>query len=181
MNRNLLLALVSAVLAAVAAHADRPQASQPARRFQQNRQLIQALVASGLRLARQTEPLERAQTCRATASLLADEIDQAARQRQTDRTAELGRHFGTLLRGVAFNLRAAGRQIPPGSADEPSLLQVGDEVQKLARPVEQHLAQVQQLSSDRRDLQQALDAVAGGRREVQHALADRIPPAPRKP
>ncbi len=125
MTRRLLLSLFFAGLTAItqAAHSPPPDPEDEGARFRRNLALLEALVQSSVKQVQAVEPLPQAEACAEAARPFLTEIQAAAEQGDAARVAELGRHLQDLLeRGVAANLRAARRQIPNGSAEEPRLL-----------------------------------------------------------
>jgi hypothetical protein len=177
MSRLVLLPLTLALLVAALAEGQNPPPRPPdAVRFQQlqrNRALIQLLVQGGLRLAAENDPVRRAAYCSGMARRLADEVEQAARDQETDRAVELGSHLERLLQaGVAGSLGVARRRIPPGSAEETELRRVARRVADLTRPLEDLLNSMD--DNDAGDLRQVLHQVHDARRQVDRSIK---PPA----
>jgi hypothetical protein len=86
--------------------------------FRRNRALIEWMVDNSLKLLEKDEPLHRATVCREMADQLAEEIRQANKGSDGARAVELARHLNVLLKqGVAANLKAASKVIPPGTSE----------------------------------------------------------------
>jgi hypothetical protein len=137
--------LVLALLLPLAFAEDAPRQPTSAERvelFQRNQVLIQTLVQSGLRLAKEEEPLPRAEACGDAAQRLAEEIRQAVANHEQARLTELGQHLQALLdNGVVANLRKARRQIPAGSTYEKNLFAVRDRITAELATLEKFLAE----------------------------------------
>jgi SAM-dependent MidA family methyltransferase len=145
--------------------------------LKQNRLLIQDLVDGGLRLASAEDSLKRALCCSDLAGSVAFEIRKAAEEREGARAAEMGEHFQALLQhGIADNLNQLRAQTPPGSSQDLEMRRLAEQVAKMAQPVEQQLQKVS--ASDPEDMHHALQAVQGGRTEVEKSLA--LPGSPRE-
>jgi hypothetical protein len=133
--------------------------------LQRDQELIETLVDSGLALAGQDDPLERAAQCNKLADSLAKEIRHAGVDRDGARVAELGRHLRVVLEsGVADNLRVARSAIARGSPRERTLL----EFSTLVKDVEAQLRQVPH--TEARQMDPALDAARQGLKEVENAI-----------
>jgi len=110
--------------------------------FQQNGELIRALVQGGLQLATEEDPLRRADYCSSIAEQLAAELHGAASRGDKVRCAELGGHLHALLEhALVPNLHIARRQIPTGSLLEKHLQEVSHRVSDIVAPLEIQLAQ----------------------------------------
>jgi hypothetical protein len=139
-----------------------------------NRALIEELVVGGLRLAGEDDALHRADRCRDLAERLADELRQAAADRESDRAAELGEHLGALLRhGVAGNLRTVRRESSPSSTREIELQRVGGQVRDLVAMLEESLRGEQPTAGD---LRRVLRGVREAGAEVEKLL--KVPAQP---
>lgn len=148
--------------------------AEQVRRLHRNRGLIHELVAGGLRLASESDPLKRAGYCNGMAISLADEIDKAARNLEGPRALELGRHYQAMLkRGVAMNLSTAGQRHQPGSAGEKQMLLLGSQVVRIAQPLQNQLERASLDRDAHEDMQNALQSVFEGRTEVEKALKGR--------
>ncbi|OAI38895.1 hypothetical protein AYO40_06230 [Planctomycetaceae bacterium SCGC AG-212-D15] len=133
------------------------------KQLKRNRNLIQALVEGGVRLAKLDDTLERAESCKQLAKSLASEIREAAQHREGERTAEMGQHFRDLLQlGVAVNIRSVRPSLPHGSLAEKHMYDVRDSFSGIAQSLEMELAA-------RTELQSTLDAIRGGRVQVENA------------
>lgn len=149
-----------------------PPADQ-ARLLSRNRALLQATVAGSLEIAGLDSALERVDSCQRLVRIWLREVEAAARSGDVSRASEMCDHMNTLAdRGVASNLRAARRQIPPSTAEEQRLFQRRD---LAVRDLEQIENVLSELVRARRDLQTILDQVQSVRRVVATA-AD--PPKP---
>jgi hypothetical protein len=145
--------------------ADGP-APTPARvqQLRKNRFLVRSLVQSGLALAGQDDPIQRATSCSTLAQSLGDEIERAADDRENERAAELAGHLQTLLKkGVAANLQQMWSPAFSGSAREPEIRQVGRQLKEALRPLESRLRN----ATDDPLLQQVHQGVADGLRAVE--------------
>jgi hypothetical protein len=181
--------LSSAQLSPVVAAPDtRPVLLNPveqARQFQQNCGLILALVNSSIRLAAEADPLARADVLiqrNGVTERLAQEIQQAAVNRDGARAAELGQHYRSVLRGgVAANLTSASRIVQPGSTGEQDMRRIGARAVAVCEPVQQQLQLAAEDLATRDDMQRAWQAVRDGRSEVERALSTRHGPIDRRP
>lgn len=145
-----------------------------ARRLHRNRPLIKSLVDGGLLLAAESDPLKRAGVCNVMADNLADEIKNAAKQREGPRALELGKHYQALLQsGVALNLSTARLRYQPGSVGEKQMLHLGAQVVKIARPLQDQLERASRDPDVHEDMQLALQSVFEGRTEVEKSLKGR--------
>lgn len=134
--------------------------------LKRNRDLIADLVDGGVRLVREDEPIKRANSCRGMAQRLASEIRQAARNRDSARAVEMGQHFRDLLTGgIAQNVATVRPTVQGGSMLERDMKQVGEWVNALTAPLEDQLARAGDA-----DMRNALDAIHGGRTEVERAI-----------
>lgn len=134
------LVLAGTILAAAQEPAASADDTVTARALHRNRELIQALVRSGLSLAAEEDPVKRADSCNELALRFAGEIGQAATRHDNNRAIELSDCFYALLKqGVAFNLSTARRLTPPGSAHELEINRVGDRASHLTEPLEKLL------------------------------------------
>lgn len=171
--RQLLLlpvALASFGVLALAGDIDSPPAAEKAQRFHRNRDLVQTLVDSGLRLASEESPLRRADHCNDLAQRLADEIRQAATAREGYRALELGDHLKDLLHdGVASLLRNSRDLIDDSSPGQKELKRIQNNVGKVTQPVEEYLKGMDD-EENREQLEQAWRAVQKGREEVDNVL-----------
>jgi hypothetical protein len=173
MNRYRILPLVVCALTALAL-ADGPSSVPVSdariRQLERNQDLLEALVNGGVSLARAEDRLKRVQCCNNIVQSLADEIKRAAKDRDSDRAVELGKHLHDLLeRGVAGNLTKESQQIPGGSARMKDLRLVRAKATKIIAPLEENLL-LAAAGDDPDHMQEALQAVQEG----QAALADAI-------
>jgi hypothetical protein len=97
-------------------------AADQLRLLRANRLLLDDLIGRGIELGAADSPLDRAAACQATAHALAVAIQRAAEAQDTDRVAEIGEHFETVVRdGLGPTLDEARRVTPPGSPGEKKL------------------------------------------------------------
>jgi hypothetical protein len=119
MKRRLLLFAMAVVLVPAAAAENSPaplSTAEQARRFEQNLPLLQCLIEGSLHLADTADPLQRAQDCELLAEKLATALGEGVEKADRARIEELSAHLQAVLsQGLAANLRAAGKQVPPGS------------------------------------------------------------------
>src|SRR4051812_43463174 len=94
----LLLPVLVGLLATLVWAGDSPSGTERARLFQRDRDLIETLVDQGLRLAGEDDPLKRADCCNGVVKHLADELRQAADNREGARMAELSLHLHAVLK-----------------------------------------------------------------------------------
>jgi hypothetical protein len=172
MNRILVVPLVVIALAALAL-ADQPSSAPVKeariRQLERNQDLLEKLVQGGVDLAKAEDRLKRVRCCNEMLKSLADEIKQAAKEHDSDRALELGKHLHDLLeRGVAGNLTRESRQIPGGSARMEDLRLVRAKATKIIAPLEEELQKT--ASGDADDMKDALEVVQKG----QAALAGAI-------
>jgi hypothetical protein len=169
-RRGVLPASVPAALLAALSEA-RPPAAEPssadrARSFGRDRGLIVQLVAGGVSLANQSDPLLRARCCNGLVKSLAAEIGKAARQREGTRVGELGLHLRSLLvDGVGENLSQA-RAHKRGSADEEAARKVENETDGFLTQLDRDLQGVERMEG----LDKAQEAI--------HAWKDQREPTP---
>ena len=145
--------------------------------FQNDQRLIRALVDAGMRLAEEEDTLKRAALCNGLAAHLAQEIQQAAANKDGERVTLLGRYLQTMLdRGVARIVRQARSKLPAGSPREEEVKQVGREVARFLQPLPE--AVNAGLGSKAAPV---LQAIAQGKQAVEEAVQDMnpAPPAPR--
>ncbi|MCX7702026.1 MAG: hypothetical protein N2039_14210 [Gemmataceae bacterium] len=138
--------------------------SDQARLLSRNRALLQATVAGSLELADSDSALERADSCQRLVRVWLREVEAAARSGDVSRAVEMGDYMSKLAdRGVASNLRAARKQIPPSTVEERQLLQRRDEA---VRDLEQIEGVLTELARSQSDLKALLDQVQSVRRIV---------------
>jgi hypothetical protein len=132
MRRVLLSATVFLALAAWAGAQGPSPALSPAAHcemFKTNQDLLQNLVYDGIKLADVDSPLQRAEQCSNTASMLARFLNHAATDQNADRVVELAGLMTDVVRdGLVPNLNAAREQIKPGDPREAALIKVRDDV-----------------------------------------------------
>ncbi len=158
---------VGTLLAASVAPTPVPAPDGEAPRFHRNRALIERLVGDGVDLAREDDPVKRADRCYDIAHGLAQEIATAGGG-DSGRVAELGQHLGDVLQnGVALNLKTARDRIPVGSAEEKKLQQVQAETRDVVFDLETRLAPDEQTPEEVRS---ALRAINAGWDAVEYAL-----------
>jgi hypothetical protein len=157
-----------AILAVAQEPAAPPDDTVPARALHRNRELIQALVRSGLCLAAEEDPVKRADSCNELALRFAGEIGQAATEHDHARAVELGDClYAVLKQGVAFNLGTARRLTPPGSAHELEINRVGDRASHLTEPLEKLLQNPDAVGAG--DLRPVVQKLRDARWEVEKA------------
>ncbi len=140
--------------------------------------LIEILVDEGLNIAAEDDPLRRAKYCNRLAERFAEEMQKAGREKNSPRLAELGAHLQALLtRGVAGNLSLAKKQLPLDSPRAHEVQQVGDQVLKATKPVENQLEKIppaedpimlnvlQGLQKGRTDVENAVKGKGKGRKK----------------
>jgi hypothetical protein len=179
MKRFLLLPVLVGCAALVALAEDPSARPDPADRVPQlkrNRPLVKQLIESGLQLAAEERPLQRAECCNRLARHLAEEIEEAAKNKDKDRARELGAHFKSVLwNGVAPNLSTVREQSAPGSALEPELQKVGAEAAGFVKHLEMQLQQTE--ATEREGLEPVLQAVLDGGRKVELAVQPTAAPS----
>ena len=172
MNRRFFLpgfvVLAGTILAAAQEPAAPPDDSVLARALHRNRELVQALVRSGLCLAAEEDPVKRADSCNELALRFAGEIGQAATEHDHGRAVELSDClYAVLKQGVAFNLSTARRLTPPGSAHEMEINRVGNRASHLTEPLEKLLQNPDAIGSG--DLKHVVQKLRDARWEVDKA------------
>ncbi|MBY0528062.1 MAG: hypothetical protein K2R98_31990 [Gemmataceae bacterium] len=152
-------------------------ASEAVRRFEKNRTLLQALVNGSVKLAVEDDLVKRAEVCKGVSKYFADEIQNAAVNREGTRAVELGQHLRDLLqRGVAANLTAVVAATPEGSTRQEECKQVGREVTDVLGPLQDRLQNAVTPESQEY-MQRTLQAVQDGRQDVEKSLK-KGPPNP---
>jgi hypothetical protein len=178
-QRGAIKRLAVPVLFASATSVIRPDNPSPkvlaydqAQRFQRNRKLIQSLVENCVRMA-EKGVVSRADSCMVVAERLAEEIQQAASERDVYRATELGNILTDLLKkGIAFNLDTASGQVPIGAAGEPAMLQIGDHVQRITNQLQDSLSRVADKDSSDQ-WQRIARGITEGQAKVNKALKGR--------
>ncbi len=169
MKRLLLGAYVLALLAVVTGYgilsARAAAENERLRQFQQNRELIQKLVRSGVDLAGEKDRFKRVEYCNKLAESLTAEMQQAARDKDGTRFEELGRHLRTLQHGMADNVKSLPAQDDKIPALEKYLMGT-------IKPLEDQLQQAPD-KDKQQDVQRALQGVREGQAEVENALKER--------
>jgi len=171
-----LLVLMTAALAVALtglalAGADTPGGAPNPRvgRVHKDLQLIEALVDSGLRLASEEDPLQRAAACNALADRLAREIRGAAAAKDQGRAADLGHNLQLLLvRGVAGNLNLAYGTMSEGSPQMAEARRLGEQAMQVATPAMLDLERPSALEAP--DMREAAQALFKARAEVERAI-----------
>lgn len=108
--------------------------------FHRNRELIETLVETSLRLSGEDDPLLRADCYAEMAECLADEIRESLQQEEDVRAEELGTHLHDLFeQGVSPNLRRAHQGIPAGSAEERKMQEIGQRATRALGTVKNEL------------------------------------------
>ena len=162
MRRLVLLLLLPVLTAAGLALADVP-ARTAAERLQQFRRelpLMRKLVEGGLVLAKENDPLRRADRCTDLAKDLTQEVQRAVQSRDRGRADVLGHCLEKLLvRGVADNLN----RLPPNTAS----LKLSSEALSMMEPLEQHLDQVPEPVQEQ--MQNVVESLKRGRASVEEA------------
>jgi len=131
--------------------------------FQADFHIIEALVDGGLALGTEDDPLQRARHCQTLTTVLAEELEDAARKNAGPRATEFGTHLEALLvGGLGKNLLLARAKLP---ANDPDLKRLGDAVLKLLLPLEERLT-----SQEVTGLEPARKALAQGRLEIENIL-----------
>jgi hypothetical protein len=158
------------VLAAAAALASQGLADDSpvdrARQLQRDQGMVQTLVASGLQLAAEKDPLRRADHCNRLADRYAVEIKRAMQNKDGLRVAQFGEQMQALLtKGVAQNLTVARTALKP---DESEINRLGAWVSITAKSVEDELGNHPELERDK--MQFTLQAVAQGKADVDQAV-----------
>jgi len=182
MKRWFLLPAVSAVVAVFASAQEVGRDSEPThvQQLLRNQKLVHTLVDGGLSLAAADGPINRAECVSKMAEHLAREIREAALNKEGDRALELGQHLQSLLKkGVASNLHFARSQTTAGSTMAPQLVKVGEELDRLLRPMEQELEQLR--AGDQDPMGRTLTAIRDGRKEVERAIVGPGPVERKKP
>jgi hypothetical protein len=146
-----------------------PSPEQRLQQFRRDRELIQGLVRSGLRLAAEDDPLRRADYCNRVAEDLADEIQRAVSEKDRGRATDLGLHLqAVLVRGVAGNLKQARSTLPPDSPGELKVRSVGEDLLRSLKPLQDKLDRAP--AQDQETVQPLLQAVSKGRAEVEAVI-----------
>ena len=104
-----------------------PSAAEELKLFQNNQELMQGLLADGLRLSRADTMLARAAECHQAAKTVAAAIEKTASSptAEPQRIAELGEHFTKIVEeGLAPTLAEARQRIAPGSQEYPRLVEL---------------------------------------------------------
>jgi hypothetical protein len=144
----------------------------PAARLKEMRRdlaLVRNLVEGGLRLAKEEDPLRRADQCNVLARGLSREVQQAVKDREHSRADALGQRLEALLvRGVAGNLQRARAQLPPNSPRLPELRRLGDEALSVMEPLRKEFDQMPEY--EQHQMASVLHAVTQGRAEVEKAV-----------
>jgi hypothetical protein len=173
MRRLLPLLLLPVLAAAGLALADgparAPSAAERLRRFRQERALVRKLVESGLRLAQEADPLQRADECKLLAGGLTQEIQRLVKEKDGNRADALGKQLEALLvRGVAGNLNRARSGLAPNSPALPELRRLAREAIAVTDPLQAELDQV--AGPEQEQMQGIQQAVTQGRAELEKAL-----------
>jgi hypothetical protein len=171
MSRYVSVTLLFAALAAlVGAQAPAGLApAQQARLLNRNRELLEATVNSSLDLTESKGPLERAAACNKLAKVWAGAVEQAVRDRDANRAAEMGGHLHKVADvGIAGNLQIARRDIQPNSPSESELYRRRDEARRELDRVEKVLSEAIRIDSSR-DLQALLESLTLARRHIESA------------
>jgi hypothetical protein len=141
---GLLTALVLVSSAFVWAQDGAPPATDRARQFRHDLDLIRQLVRSGVDLSARQDPLDRARACNRLAGRLSEEIKQAATGSDGTRAGEMGKHFQAILeQGVASNLNLARNQLPAGASLN-ELKEVALQTAKLVKSAREELERLPQ-------------------------------------
>jgi hypothetical protein len=157
------------LVAMTAAGSGPPGPDEPARvkQFARNRELIEVMIAGGLKMAVEKDALRRADQCNELARRLAGEVHDAIDAGENDRAIEMGGHLeAMLLRGVAANLAAAGALTGASRPTEPELRRVRQDALDLVAPVERLFEGVH---PEQEELRRVLVAVHNARLRVDQA------------
>jgi hypothetical protein len=162
--RWLVLLIAVALTGRVLADDDTP--ADRARELQRDQHLVQTLIASGLKLAAEKDPLRRADHCNRLADSYAVEIKLAVQHKDAQRAARFGQQMQALLtQGVAQNLAVARAAAKP---DEPEINRLGAWASITAKSIEDELGNHPELEAE--EMQFMLQAVAKGKAEVDQAV-----------
>jgi hypothetical protein len=143
-----------------------PLADQ-ARVLRENMALLQVTVAGSLELADQDNALDRVDSCHRLIKFWAREIEAAVRQGNPSRASEMSTYLNKIADGgVASNLRAARKLIPPSTPDERLLLQRRDAALHDLEVLENVLAE---FSRNQRELRPVVGRLQAVRRIVAEA------------
>ncbi len=161
------LAFILAILTAAGlALADGP-ARTPQERLQQFRRelsLVRNLVDGGLRLAKQDDPLRRADECTVLARDVTHEAQRAVQARNRGRADVLGHCLEKLLvRGVADNLN----RLPANALSLKEVHRLSHAALSAMEPLEQHLTEVPRPVQEQ--MQNVVQALKRGRASVEDA------------
>jgi hypothetical protein len=166
MRRLVLLLLLPVLTAAGLALAD-ARARTPAERLQQFRRelpLMRKLVEGGLLLAKETDPIRRADQCTVLAKDLTQEVQRAVQGRNRARADVLGHCLEKLLvRGVADNLN----RLPPNAISLKEVHRLSNEALSVMEPLQQHLDQVPEPVQEQ--MQNVVESLKRGRASVEEA------------
>jgi hypothetical protein len=175
MRRLGLVLLLPLLTAAGLALANPPAPRTPAERLKELRgdlTLVRKLVEGGLRLAKEEDPLQRADQCNLLAKGLSGAVQRAVKDRDRSRADALGRRLEALLvRGVAGNLQRAREQMPANSPSLPELRRLGDEALSVIEPLRKEFDQVPE--TEQHKMSSVLQAVTQGQAEVEKAAGPR--------
>lgn len=137
--------------------------------FQRDEQLIEAFVKSGLELASENDPLQRARLCQDLADQVAQQIRAAANRRDGLRTADLASWYqDVLMRGVADNLTIARQNLPVDSPRAKEIWQVGEKVALIAKPLEQDIKTLP--AESQKSMQESLQSITEAKEEVANSV-----------
>jgi hypothetical protein len=158
--------MVLVVLSALAGHllAGPETVDERAQQLQHDDEMIRALVKGGLNLAKEPDPLKRADQCNEIADVLGRGVKKAVGKKDGTRAALLGEQMQSILvQGVAVNLTTARETMKP---DHEAIAKVGQNVADSARSIEE---EVQRLAEPEIMLL-TLQAIAKGKTEVDLAV-----------
>jgi hypothetical protein len=163
------LGLALAGLALASQEGPGPAANPRISRVHKDLPLIEALVDSGLRLAAEDDPLQRAVACNALADRLAREVRRAAAVKDRSRASDLGHNLQDLLvRGVAGNLNLAFSTMTEESPQMAEARRVGEQAMQLTTPAMLDLERPS--AQEAPDMREAAQALFRARAEVERAI-----------
>lgn len=138
-----------------------------AQQLQSDDEMLDVLVAGGLKLAREDDPLKRADECNEIAAVLARGIKKAVGKKDGARATLLGEQMQAILeQGVAVNLTAARATAKHDSAGEAAIAKLGQNVADSARSIEEEVQRV----AEPEMMLLTLQAIAKGKNEVDLAV-----------
>lgn len=175
--KSLLVLLALGVPAIGLARASAP-ADERLTELRRDLEMIEAFVEGGLRLAREDDPLKRAQACNEMAEKVAREIKASTGKKEVTRVVALGERLQTILiRGVGDNLELA-RKEEIEAARKKEIVTVGGRVEEWTKPLQASMRKAFETLDEKsaKEFAPAMEGLSRAREDVESVVTGKKRP-----